>query len=241
MTSDYVRPPVEPAEELSKPSEAAAAVTATAKAPAKADEKVSPEEASWRERIAKAREQAKSLERAADQAELRVTQLRNDLGNSGESAKYRNETAAALEETGQQLSDLRKQARAAADDVAQLEQYGKEHRFTESAGPPPTTSAGTANESYYRDKFEKLTQAVEDAGRQSQVYENRVRDISQHILQNGGKNGGDNFYMMQLQQDREEAQRKLDEALAARAKAQSDLEALLEEARRNGVPPGVFR
>jgi hypothetical protein len=73
------------------------------------------------------------------------------------------------------------------------------------------------------------------------LYENRVRELQQHILLNGGKNGGDNFYTAQLQQDKEEAQRSLDEARAARSQAASKLDQLMEEARRAGVPPGVFR
>jgi chromosome segregation ATPase len=73
------------------------------------------------------------------------------------------------------------------------------------------------------------------------LYDNRVRDVSQRILQTGGKNGGDNFYLAHLQEERQEAQQQLDEARAASAKARSDLDALREEARRAGVPPGVFR
>jgi chromosome segregation ATPase len=240
LTTDDVRvPAAQPTEEISQP--AGVARSTGASKPAQGAEKVSQEETEWRERIAAAREKAKGLEREADQAELRITQLRNELGNSGQSAKYRNETAAALEETGQRLSDLRKQARAAADDVAQLEEYGKEKKYTESEGPSKTTEAGNPNDDYYRSQFEKLSQSVQDAERQAQVYENRVKDIAQHILLNGGKNGGDNFYTQQLQKDRDEAQQKLDEALAARAKAQNALDALLEEARRAGVSPGVFR
>jgi DNA repair exonuclease SbcCD ATPase subunit len=241
LTTDDVRVPVaQPTDEAAKPIDAAASKE-TGKLPAKTGTTVSPEESAWREQITKAREKAKALEREADEAELRITQLRNELGNSGQSAKYRNETAASLEETGQRLTELRKQAREAAAEVTQLEDYGKEKRYTESEGPSSTTQAGTPNEDYYRSRFEKLTQELEDAERQAQVYENRVRDIAQHILLNGGKNGGDNFYTMQLQKDRDEAQQKLDEALAARAKAQNALEALMEEARRSGVSPGVFR
>jgi len=214
--------------------------TVAAKTPAKED-KVTPEESSWRERLSKARDKAKSLERDADQAELRVTELRNNLGTSGQSAKYRNEVAAGLEETGQRVAELRKQARAAAEEVTALEEYGREKKYTEDQGPAAKTSEGNPNEQYYRARFEKLTEAIRDADRRVQVYENRIRDLSQHILLNGGKNGGDNFYIAQLTQDRDEAQQKLNEATAARSKAQADLDALLEDGRRAGVAPGVFR
>src|SRR5262249_38230010 len=236
LNSDDVRIPVDTG------AETAADETPIAK-PAKADSggKVSSDEAGWRERIAQARDKVKSLERAADDAELKRTQLRNDLGTSGQTAKSRNETAADLEQTGQQVADLRKQARAAAADLADLEEYGREHKFSEAAGPSQTTADGRPNEDYYPQRYQKLMEAIKDADRRTQVYDNRVKEISQHILQNGGKNGGDNFYAAQLQQDREDAQSKLDEAKADRVKAEADLDALLEEARRAGVAPGVFR
>ena len=203
--------------------------------------KVNADEAAWRERMNQARERAKALERAAEEAELRITELRNNLSASGQSARYRNETAAELDTTGQQLSDLRNQARAAKNDLNQLSEYGKEKRFSEAEGPKSASDDGKPNEDYYRAKFASLNEEIQSADRRIQLYENRVRDLQQHILLNGGKNGGDNFYLAQLQQDREEAQRDLDEARAARSNAATKLDALREEARRAGVPPGVFR
>ncbi|MFY9572306.1 MAG: hypothetical protein WAV20_12980, partial [Blastocatellia bacterium] len=202
---------------------------------------VTADESSWRERVNKARDRAKEVERAAEETEIRITTLRNDLGVSGQSARYRNDTAAELEQAGQRLSQLRVESRAAAADVAHLVEYGKQRGFTEADDPKPTSAEGKPNEQYYRSQLARLTEAIDSSHRRVQLYDNRVRDISQHILLTGGKNGGDNFYIMQLQQDREEAQRNLDEARAALAKAQTDLDALKEEARRAGVPPGLFR
>lgn len=250
-TDDVARPPAEqPAAEskeaVAKPEEAgkaAAVAVAEPKAsqPKTGEAKVSPEESEWRDRVSKARDRAKDLERAAEQAELQITALRNDLGKSGEGAKYRNETAAELDQAGQRLKELRTEARAAAEDLAELIEYGKQKGFTEDQGPKPTSDEGKPNEEYYRARLAKLTEAIEGAQRRIQLYENRVADVSQRILMNGGKNGGDNFFMMQLQQDREAAQEKLDEARAALTKAQTDLDTLKEEARRAGVAPGLFR
>lgn len=206
-----------------------------------AEAKISAEESAWRERAGKARERAKALERAAEETELRITNLKNDLGVSGQSARYRNDTAAELEATGQRLAELRSQARAAKDDLNQLLEYGRENKFSESGGPKATSGDGKPNDDYYRAKFDALREDIQTADRRIQLYDNRVRDLQQHILLNGGKNGGDNFYTAQLQQDKEEAQRSLDEARAARSQAVSKLEQLLEDARRAGVPPGVFR
>lgn len=254
-TDDVVRPPAEQPsaeskEAAAKPEDAAKADAAVPKTgQLKATEvKVRDEESSWRERVGKARNRAKELERATEEAELRITALRNELGTSGQSARYRNDTAAELGQAGQRLSELRAQARTAADDAAQLVEYGKQKGFTESEGPKPTADEGKPNEEYYRTQFAKLTEALESAQRRVQLYDNRVRDLNQQISTNsGGKDkngrntGGDSFFALQLQKDREEAQQKLDEARAAQTQAQNDLYALREEARRAGVPPGLFR
>ena len=53
--------------------------------------------------------------------------------------------------------------------------------------------------------------------------------------------GGDNFTLAQLQKDKEEAQRSLDDAQAAKDRALEKRSALIEEARRAGVSPDTFR
>jgi len=253
-TDDVVRPqlaepPAEATQAAVKPEDAGKTVAGEAKpGDAKANEaKANPEESSWRDQVGKARTKAKELERAAEEAELRITALRNELGVSGESAKHRNETAAELDQAGQRLSAVRSQARVAADDLAQLVEYGRLKGFSEAAEPKPTEE-GKANEEYYRTKFAKLNEALETAQRRISLYENRVRDLSQQLLTNGagkdknGRNtGGDSFFAAQLLKDREEAQQKLDEAREAFGKAQADVDALRNEARRAGVPPGLFR
>jgi len=245
-TDDVARPPAEqPTVDVKEPvvktDVSGKPADAKASQASSADAKANPEESAWRERVDKARDRAKESQRLAEQAELRITSLRNELGTSGETAKYRNETAAELDLAGQRLRELRAAAAEAADDLSRLVEYGRQNGFSEAAGPKPTSADGTPNDEYYRAQLAKINEALEGAQRRIQLYENRVADISQRILMNGGKKGGDNFYTMQLQQDRDEAQKKLDEARAELAKAQSDLDALKEDARRAGVAPGLFR
>lgn len=211
------------------------------------ESKANPEESLWRDLVDKARTQAKEQERAAEEAELRITALRNELGVSGQSARHRNDTAAELELAGQRLSSARDLARAAAEELAKLIEYGKQKSFTEAAEPKPTEE-GKPNEQYYRTQFAKLTEALETAQRRISLYENRVRDLTQQLSTNGagkdknGRNtGGDSFFAAQLLKDRDEAQQELNEARSSVGKAQADLDALKDEARRAGVPPGLFR
>jgi len=245
---DVARPPsVEPVEdskegsgkkeEAKKPGEP----VATTAQPKAGEAQVSADESSWRDRVGKARNRAKELERAADEAELRITALRNDLGTSGQSARYRNDVAAEMDQAGRQLTDLRADAHSAADDLSELVEYGRQKGFAETAAPQATSGDGKPNEQYFRTRLDKLTGDIESAQRRISLYENRVRDVSQRIIMNGGKKGGDNFYIAQLQQDRDDAQTKLDEARAALTKAQADLDALKEEARRADVSRDLFR
>lgn len=209
--------------------------------PQTVDDKVTAEEQAWREQIANARDRVKAAERAAEEGELRITALRNQMATSGQTPQARNETAAELNQAGQQLNALRASAKAATEELAQLIEVGRLNKYSEARGPDPTLENGRANQDYYKSRHAALGEALQAAERRVQLYDDRVRDVSQRILQTGGKDGGDNFYIAHLQQERQEAQQQLDEARAASVKARTDLDALKEEARRGGVPPGVFR
>jgi chromosome segregation ATPase len=211
-----------------------AAPDADAKAPAG---KNSADEKAWREQVAKAREQAESLERSAEEAELHTTELRNSLGVAGQDAKSRNAIAAEMDQAGKQVTELKNQARSAKAELQKLLAVGIEKGFTEAQGPKATTSEGKANSDYYKARYAKLQQAIQDAERRVQLYENRVRSLNEMIT----NPNRDRFSGSQLQQDRDEAQQKADEAHTALEKAQTDLEKLMTEARAAGIPPGVFR
>lgn len=210
--------------------------------------KGSPEEVAWRESVARARDKAKRLQKATEEAELRITSLRNDLGVSGQSARERNDTAAEIGQAGHRLTELQSEARTAADDAEQLIEYGKKKGFNEAEEQKATSEDGRPNEEYYRNQFAKLNEDLEGAQRRVQLFDNRVRDLNQQIsLNSGGTDkrgrgtGGDSFYAMQLQKDRDAAQKQLEEARTAQVKAQADLDALRDAARRAGVPPGILR
>ena len=247
MTTEDVMQPVASTPDEAKDGKAVDAGAEAGKPDAAKGEKraVSADEAAWRERVSRARDKAKALERAAEEAELHITSLRNELGVSGRGAQYRNQIAADLEAAGQKLNDLRKQSRDANADLQDLLAYGKERGYSEAEGPKPMTDDGKLNTEFYRSKFAALNEEIETAERRSQMYADRVRDLQQRILSNGsagpGKRGGDNFTLAQLQKDKEEAQRSLDDAQAAKDRALEKRSALIEEARRAGVSPDTFR
>jgi hypothetical protein len=214
-----------------EPSQAAAPGTN------RSEDKIDPEEAAWREKVAAARTRAKQAQRAAEEGELRINDLRNLLGTSGQSAKYRNETAADLDSAGKQLVVLRAEARDAAAALDALLGEGRSRGYTEASGPEAATPEGAPNEEYYKSKFAALTEDLRSAERQIELYDNRIKDLNERM----NNPNVDRFTVSQFQQDRDEAQRKLDEATAARQSANQRLAELVEEARRVGVSTSVFR
>lgn len=226
-------------EKAGKPEDAAKADASKAdatKAAVDKEKKPDPDEESWRQRVEDARKRLKQAEREAEEGELRITQLRNALASSG-TARSRNDAAAAMDEAGRQLPDLRAQAKAAAADLNQLLEHGKEKGYKEPEGPKRTTEDGEANEDYYRKRYAELTEAVQEADRRIELYLNRIRDLTERL----SNPQLDRFFTQQLQQERDDAQQKLEEAREARTKAQNDLDTLMSEARQAGVSPSIFR
>ena len=205
-----------------------------------AHKKVSADEAAWREQVKQARTKAESLQRQAEEAEVSVTRLRNQLSAAGQTPGDRNQILQEIEDAGQNVTSLRQQTKDAKDELDRVLAEGGGKGYTESAGPEPTKD-GAPNEDYFRSKYAELLQKVQDAQRQTELYDDRVKELTTQINQAGGKGRGDNFYIAKVQQDLAEARQSLSDAQDAVAKAQQAIEALKDEARQAGVPPGVFR
>src|SRR5262249_62030260 len=112
MTSDDVIAdrPVRTAE----PASPEAAKTGELSKPEDTSGKSSTEETSWRQAVKKARTQAEALQRTAEDTELRVTELRNQLSASGQGTGDRNQTMAELAAAGDTLKRQKAEARDAA-------------------------------------------------------------------------------------------------------------------------------
>jgi hypothetical protein len=235
-TEDVARVSPESVDEPGDAAKPAGPAKAGAGSPA-----ASPEEAAWREQVEHARQSADAAERTAEETELHGTDLRNQLSASGLGPQERNNVIAEMDEVGKQLPDLRADAKRAKDELNRILDEGREKGFKEGGGPAATTEGGEPNDKFYKEKFAKLNDALQKAQRQVELYQDRLSDINAKIMGDGGAKRGDNFTIGGLQQERQAAQDSLDEAKAAIDKAQQDLDALKEEARQAGVPPGVFR
>jgi len=236
MTSDVVAArPVHPADEASGDQPK----TGDRANSTERGEKPSPDEIAWREAVKKARDRAEGTLRTAEETELRVTDLRNQLSASGQGAGDRNQTMAELGAVGDRLKQQRADAREAADQLNKVLDEGRQKRYTEEEGPTPVSKSGQPNEAYYRSRFAELNQSLQDAQRRVDLYQNRINEVNQRITSNS--RSGDNFFIGQLQQERDDALHSLDQANEAYRKAQAEIDALKDQARAANLPPGIFR
>src|SRR5262245_35305422 len=94
----------------------------------------SPEEKAWRIKVAQARQEAEQTQRAAEQAEVHTTELRNQLNTQGQSSQQRNATAAEMDNAGKEGVELRKIAAAAKAALNDLLAEGAEKGYREGEG-----------------------------------------------------------------------------------------------------------
>jgi len=196
-------------------------------------------EHAWNERLGKAREKAKELERRADQTELEITRLRNfqfsaEPRDPGTNANIN----ARVAELAELLRRLRAEAKAAQDEVEAILGEGAAKDFkVESLSP--TTKSGQPNLEYYRSRFAELQSELRDAEARAQVLQLRINDLRFRINNNAVT--GDNFFIGRLRDELQEAETALESARARVAAATEQLEELKRQARLADIPPGELR
>lgn len=208
--------------------------------------KIDPAEIEWRERLAQSREAVRQLRQRTQETELQLTEIRNNRYAGNLTPEKLNAAANAMNNNGQQLSILRQQLNAATQAMEEVASEGKLKGFHEAV-KTPVTEKGDANEDYYKSRYVELVDQFNDADRRIKLYDFRVRDLRTQMEGNGGtaskgkKGGGDNFTGMQIQREIDQALIDMDLARVDLAKAREAIDALTEEARRAGLPPGIFR
>lgn len=205
----------------------------------KGGQKVSAEEAKWRDQVKQARRKAETLKRQADETELGINQLRNQLSAPGLSPNEHNQIGARMQSEGQRLADLRAQQKAAEQELEALLEEGQAKGYSEASGPSPTDASGAPNEKYYTTRYAELLSKLQDDKREVEMYDLRVKDINSRITNNSRT--GDNYFIGKLQQELQDAQQSLDKAKQAYSEHQQEIDQLKEQAREAGVPPGIFR
>jgi chromosome segregation ATPase len=191
-------------------------------------------EKDWNEKLSKARERVKDLERRADQAELEVNRLRNfqfsaEPRDAGTNAQI-NARVAELNELARRL---RAEAKTAQEEVDALLAEGAEKNY-KIAKLSPTTKTGAVNLEYYESRFAELQSELRDAMARAQVMQLRINALRFRI--NDNARTGDNFFLGRLRGELQEAEGGLEQAQLRMAAATGQLEELRRQARAAGVP-----
>jgi hypothetical protein len=210
-------------------------------------------EQDWNARLAAARERVRACERRADETDLAATQSRNRIFHGNANALNANNARVAQLQAFAHA--YRAEARAAQAVVNLLLDEGREVGY-QLAALSPTLKDGAPNVAYYRSRFLDLQRDLQDAQGRAEVLQQRVNRLQTAINTTwnapaySGRRGipfypnngaADVFYLNRL---RDELGGVSGDAQAAQARIvilTEQLQALQEEGRRAGVPPGVFR
>ena len=233
------------------PKEAAAKPTPQAQT--RTDAEFLAAERDWNARLLQARERVRDLEQRSHEADLAATQSRNNIFHPD--AVALNANNARVAELKGNARAYRAEARAAQAAVNQLLDEGREYGF-QIQSLSPTLKNGEPNLEYYRSRWLALQRDWQAVQARADVLQQRVNRLQTTINTNlnmpssGARSGtlfypnngaADGFYLNRLRDELGGLGGDYQATQARLAILTEQLEALREEGRRVGVPPGVFR
>lgn len=226
-----VAPPAK--EDQKDPSEKAASKDAVAVAPVKSEEGPKKKaEKEWNERLKKAQEKLSELERRADQTELQITQLRNQLFSATARAPEMNgQLNARISELNGLRNRLRAEAQIAQQGVDALQSEGQRNSYN-VAGVVLTDEKGGANVQAYQSEYDKLQNELSDAQARVEVLQIRLNSIQSEVLKKGN---GDNFTLNRIRQEREQTTADLNDTRNRIEELKSRLQSHRQKAAASGV------
>lgn len=207
-------PPAAPAKEsgsesgknVGKEEPRPASVKATEAAASGAEAKKSAEKG-WNDRLRQAQEKARVLTLQADQTELQITQLRNQLFSAStrapEANGQMNNQIAAL---SAQTNRLRAEAKAAQQSLEALQAEGRDNQYSVQS-VALTNEKGEPDQAAYQGEQDKLQGELQAAQARSEVLQLRLRNNQAETLK---KASGDNFALNRLREEREQITAELE-------------------------------
>ena len=204
--------------------------TTKEKKPGKSDTKTEPEktatepakaaEKDWNAKLGQAQEKVSGLERQADQSELEIARLRNQLFSAdAKLPEARGQLVTQMGELTAQMNKLRTDAKIAQKDVDTLIADGKANNYkTENAA-----QAGEKSDSdpHAKQKAEqKLKTELSDAQARIEILQLRLNSNHAETLRKGS---GDNFTLNRLREEKENILTELESTRAKLADLYSKL------------------
>ena len=206
--------------------------TATASVQVEGDPKKKAEK-EWNERLKKAQEKQSDLERRADQTELQITQLRNQLFSAAaRSPELNGQLNARISESTEQRNRLRAEAQTAQQEVTTLQSEGRNNAYQVTAATL-TNEKGEPDAQAYQAKQEKLQNELRDAQARVEVLRIRLNSVQGEVLKKGN---GDNFTLNRLRQERERTTAELEETRSRIEELNNQLQSHRQKAAAAGIP-----
>ena len=210
-------------------------------------------EKDWNARLAQARERVRDFARRADETDLAATNSRNTVFHADANALNANNARVA--ELQSYASAYRAEVPAAQEAVNRLLDEGRDYGF-QLATLAPTLKNGAPNVEYYRSRFLALQRDWQDAQARADTLQQRVNRLqttintnlnpraavgSRGILFYPNNGAADGFYANRLRAELGNIGGEYQATQTRLAILTEQLQALQEEGRRAGLPPGLFR
>ncbi len=192
----------------------------------------SPAEQAWRQQLSAAESNARDAQARADEAEIQLTNLRNNIGVQS-TVDERNALMQQIEQQGAIISQARADAAKAKDELAAVKAEGRMNDYSPDPGPSKTVAGGGANAQYYQQRYDKALSDQTDAERRIQLYQDRVNMARSQLNLNSGS--GDAFTQARYTDALNQAESDLAKAQNELAAAQARLQSVVNEAQSAGV------
>lgn len=189
-------------------------------------------ERDWNDRLKKAQEKARGLESQADQAELTITQLRNQLYSAAARAPETNgQINARMNELSTQVNQLRAEAQIAQQEIEVLRVEGNEKQYKEQS-VALTNEKGEPNVEAYKSENNKLESELQAARARVEVLQFRLNSNHAETLKKGN---ADNFTLNRLRQEKEQTSAELEATRAKIEMLTNQLQTHRQKATASGV------
>ncbi|MBS1806805.1 MAG: hypothetical protein JST84_01270 [Acidobacteria bacterium] len=235
-TSPVSAPPAKETSKNTGKEEKSAVPDAPKSASSASEDSQKKAERDWNDRLKKAQEKARGLESQADQAELTITQLRNQLYSAAARTPEANgQINARMNELSTQMNRLRAEAQVAQQEIEALRTEGNEKQYKEQF-VALTNEKGEPNVEAYKSENDKLESELQAARARVEVLQFRLNSNHSEVLKKGN---ADNFTLNRLRQEKEQTSAELEATRARIETLTSQIQTHRQKAAASGVQLNV--
>lgn len=235
VTSRPAAPPTVPTKAVDARPEKdeKSASTAKAKSASPTEDAAKIAEKAWNEKLRKAQEKTRGLELQADQTELMITQLRNQLFSAeAKSPETSGQINARIAELSTQTKRLRAEAKTAQQEVETLQAEGTTNQY-KTQQLALTNEKGEPDSQAFQQENDKLQGELQAATARVEVLQLRLSNNHAEMLK---KASGDNFALNRLREEKEQLTDELEKTRLKIAELNKSLESHRQKATSVGVP-----